>query len=410
MVLYFIKKREIIYIVLLFLAMTSFCFSYAINSISMFLLIGFFFLDTKKKIREKLLCIRRNKLVALYVLFFLTQIIGLIYTDNLDFGIRKVKLLIPCVFIPSVVLTEKVSEYNYNLLFNALKWTVVLIFIGYLSTHLFLDKRSVETFVHFTVQQKIGISQFYLSFIFLIGLYECSRKIFIKKKNKKINTILFFYFFCLLGLMGNRTILFLTILFLIIYVVCKWKKGNFRTKLGVMTFALLLGLSLCQIDIIGKKIDIFLKTTDFNLETIKTKNRFTITKNTFEHRVLINYLAFQRILNTLPLGVGTGDYKDVIIESYKGIGFKAGIENRYNLHNQYFSEFLKTGLLGGSVFLAIIFCLLKNLNWNQEFYVYLTLTFCMSCFVESYLERQHGVFIFALLLPFFMKYDNNTSI
>ena len=62
--------------------------------------------------------------------------------------------------------------------------------------------------------------------------------------------------------------------------------------------------AVTQTPILKDRLNVFIKTTDLNLETIITKNKYTQTKNTFEHRLLINYLALKEIGQSLPFGVG----------------------------------------------------------------------------------------------------------
>ena len=160
---------------------------------------------------------------------------------------------------------------------------------------------------------------------------------------------------------------------------------------------------------ISQKLDVLTKTTDFDIEIIKTKNKVTFTNNTLEHRILINYLALNEIANSFPLGVGIGDYQDVLNKNYQKIRFKSAMKQGYNNHNQYVSEFLKTGLLGGCIFLILLFYLFKSSNINNEYYLILLLLFSVGCFFESYLDRQHGVFIFSFFIPLFYKYDEFES-
>jgi hypothetical protein len=147
------------------------------------------------------------------------------------------------------------------------------------------------------------------------------------------------------------------------------------------------------------------ETTDFDMETIITKNKVTFTKNTIEHRVLINFISIKESLNSLPFGVGTGDYLNILYNNYKKIGFKQGIKEKFNNHNQYLAEFMKTGVFGGFIFISLIFILFKSASINDVFYFYLVLFFSLACFFESYLERQHGIIIFSFILPFFLKFD-----
>jgi len=158
------------------------------------------------------------------------------------------------------------------------------------------------------------------------------------------------------------------------------------------------------VPVIKNRANVFLKTTDFDIKTIITKNKYTQTKNTAEHRVLIDYLVLNEIVKSLPFGVGTGDYQDILNIQYERINFKVAKINQLNTHNQYLCEFMKTGVLGGLVFILIIFNLWKKSQNHIGFYF--VLMFSLGCLVESYLDRQHGVVIFAFIIPFILKIDN----
>ncbi|MCL5127260.1 hypothetical protein M4I23_02485 [Algibacter sp. L4_22] len=142
------------------------------------------------------------------------------------------------------------------------------------------------------------------------------------------------------------------------------------------------------------------------METIITKNSFTQTKNTAEHRVLIDYLAIKEIMATLPFGVGTGDFQEALNKQYNTVNFKVAIKNKFNNHNQYLAEFLKTGVLGGVLFLMLVFTLWKTKKSRMGFYF--VLLFSIGCLVESYLDRQHGIVIFACIIPFFLNQNSNS--
>ena len=185
-------------------------------------------------------------------------------------------------------------------------------------------------------------------------------------------------------------------------------KNKFTVIKTIGIVSLLIGVFLSTIFFVPglkKKFAILVKTTDFNIETIITKNKVTHTKNTLEHRVLINNIALKEIKKSFLFGVGTGDYLDLLYFNYKKIYFKQGIRERYNNHNQYFSEFLKTGVFGGVLFIVLIFLLLKSASNKDVFFVYLIMFFSIACFFESYLERQHGILIFSFILPLFLKFD-----
>ncbi|WP_299900433.1 O-antigen ligase family protein [uncultured Aquimarina sp.] len=401
----FIKYREDIYSVIVLLGLISFMLSYALNSISVILLIVFFFLDSKENIINKLSYLRNNKVFLLYVLFFLTQIIGLLYSSNVSYGLKKITLLIPVLFVPGVIISETIQESKVYKILEVLKYTITCIFLYYIFFHFFIDERPLNNFVLYVINERLGVSQFYILFIVIVPLLYCLRLIELRISFLSNLFFVLFFIFCVF-LLGNKTSLIF--LFVIIstkgYNYLKNKSHTFKifAIVASITSVMVVAYSMPGI---RKKIDVLVQTTDFDLKTIITKNSVTYTKNTLEHRILINYISTKEFIKNFPIGVGTGDYQDVLNKNYDKINFKVAKKESLNNHNQYLSEFLKTGLLGGFCFLILMFLLLKSVSIKQNFCFYLVIFFAIGCLFESYLDRQHGVYIFAVLLPFFMRYE-----
>ena len=394
-----LQFRERIFFILLLLVFTTFTISFALNSISVFLFIPFFFLDTRENIKEKWRVIKTNKVVLLYVLFFIAQIIGICYSQNISLAIKRVTVMLPLLFLPAILSVERLKDERFNQLFCFLKYVIPGVFIYFLIIHCFIDGRGVNTFVHFTVKEKLKVSQFYLAFILMVPIFESLRQI-IKNRMSLINYIILITTLSIVLLLGNKTILVFLCCLAIGYVCELWTKNKtiaIITIVGLFVFT----AAASQIPIIKNRVNVFLKTTDFNIDTIITKNSFTHTKNTAEHRVLIDYLSVQEIVNSFPFGVGTGDYQIALNKQYKKVNFKAALKSEYNTHNQYLSEFLKTGVIGGCLFIILLIALWRLPKKNMGFYF--LLFFSLGCLVESYLVRQHGVVIFAFIIPFLIK-------
>ena len=402
----FKKKRPLIYIFLINILISSFVFSYAINSISIILLFVFFFTDSKDNIKYKFKTLKNNKIVVIYVLFFLAQLLGMFYTQNTTTGWVKIQQFLPVFFLPLIAFSEKFSRKQFILNVEFLKVFFTLFFIMYLIFHVFVENQPIGTFVFIVINNKLGMSQFYLAVILLIPFLHCLNQIE-HKENRGYNLILsIFFFFCLI-ILKNKTTIFILGLTLL-FKAFLFLKNKFTVIKTIGIVSLLIGVFLSTIFFVPglkKKFAILVKTTDFNIETIITKNKVTHTKNTLEHRVLINNIALKEIKKSFLFGVGTGDYLDLLYFNYKKIYFKQGIRERYNNHNQYFSEFLKTGVFGGVLFIVLIFLLLKSASNKDVFFVYLIMFFSIACFFESYLERQHGILIFSFILPLFLKFD-----
>jgi O-antigen ligase len=385
---------------------TAFSVSYALSSISMFLFLPFFFLDTKINLKRKLQKIINNKIVIFCVLFFLVQCIGYFYSEDKTLAINKILIMLPILFLPAILFSEQMPSKAFKEVINVSKYFILLTFLFYLLLHVFVYERTINTFVHFTIEAKLGISQFYLTFIILVPLLTAIKDVFHKKKIILNSIVALFSFFILL-LLGNKTVLFFILSLIIICVFMLINRKKYKSAILLSLFMLVGALMIWQTSIVKNRMAVFVKTIDFDFETIVTKNKFTVTKNTLEHRILINYLAGKEIINAFPFGVGTGDFQKVLDEQYKTINFKAGLMANYNNHNQYLAEFLKTGVLGGGLFIILLILYLSKINKQQFQYPIFLLFFIVGCFLESYLDRQHGVAIFAFLIPFFYLQDEH---
>jgi O-antigen ligase len=391
------KHRQITLCALVFLLFASFSLSYAISSITIFLFLAFFFFDTKTNVGKKIKKITKDKIVLAYVIFFLVQVIGYFYSENTDIAMRRIEVLIPLLFLPAVLSTEPLSQTYLSKVLNIIKITIPLTFVLLLMYHLMIIKRDLNTFVNFTITEEIGISQFYLAFILLIPIITCLKEISIGK-NSLANIFIMLTNLGVVFLLGNKTTLLFLVIMGIFFTVRLYHKNKKKGLLVVLIFCIAV-VSAPQLNIVQNRINVILKTTDFNFKTIVTKNKFTVTKNTLEHRVLIDYVAINAIKTALPFGYGTGDYLDALFTGYEDLKFKAGIHHKYNTHNQYLEEFLKTGIFGGFVFIYLIVLLLKEVRQNN-LYSYIILFFAFACCFESFLFRQHGVIIFGFIIPF----------
>lgn len=396
-----IKHRSKIFYILCGIVCVAFVLSYAITNMAVGLLLLLFFIDKKKSLKDKFKIIKQDKIIWLYVGFFVAQLIGMLYTENNNEGLRRIEVLLPISFLPAIIIAEKKNEIYFSKLLSFIQFTIPIIFIVLILIHLLYVERTISTFVHFAINEGLGISQFYLIFALIIPLFVSYQKIK-KGYNKILNGFMLAISLVLILVMGNK----LTIIILFLLSLGLFVKHLKSLKKSAFVLASIIALTLVSynLPIVKERFGILLKTTDFDMETIITKNNFTVTKNTLEHRVLINYLSFDNIIGAFPFGVGTGDVQDILNKEYKAVNFKAAILAEYNSHNQYFSEFLKTGVLGGFLFIALLYALNKRAFSSKDLALAITGFFTIACFIESYLTRQHGVVIFAFLIPLFLTH------
>lgn len=398
-----INYRDKILYVIYGIICIAFVLSYAITNIAIVLLLILFFIDKKDALYRKLRYIKNNKLVWLYFTFFLIQLIGLIYSENMDEGLRRITVLLPLSFLPPLVIAEQKNRRYFDQLLNFLQLCIPFIFIALIQVHLIYDQRAISTFVHFTIEEKLGVSQFYLVFILMIPLLVSYKKV-ASKTNVIINGIIFLITIGLILILGNKTTIILLFILTLLFFAKNYK--NIKALfMGIIVIGTLIFASI-NTPIVNERFATLFKTMDFDMRIIITKNSFTVTKNTLEHRALINFLSYEKIIDALPFGVGTGDVQDILKEEYKAVNFKAGLLNNFNSHNQYFYEFFKTGILGGILFMALLFVLNREALKSNYIALTLTIFFTLACLIESYLYRQHGVIIFTFLIPLFLTHKN----
>lgn len=396
------KLRQKIFYILCGILCVSFILSFAITNIAVYLILAFYFIDNRISLKAKFKVVKETKVIWLYMAFFFVQLISLLYSENSDEGIRRVTVMLPTLFLPAVIVSEIKNESYFAKLLTFLKYIIPVIFLVLISVHVFYDNRTLSTFVHFSLNEKLGVSQFYLIFILLIPLvhsYQC----LMNRKNTALNVIILLSTIGIILIMGNKMAVIMLFL-LTLYVLYLSRKNVKKILIITMTTVSICCLAY-QLPIVKQRLNTLLKTTDLNLETIITKNSFTITKNTFEHRILIDYLALKEIKKSFPFGVGIGDRQEALDYQYKRVNYKAGLKNNLNNHNQYLSEFLKSGVLGGLLFIMLIFKLNKMAIKSSSLALATTFLFAIACLVESYLFRQHGIIIFAFLIPLLISHQ-----
>lgn len=405
---YFLKKRQLIYAYLILLVFICFPISHLFLSISTISLSLFFFIDSKESLLSKWREIKKNRVVHLYILLLLCQILGLLYTDNLAHGIKRINTMLPLLLLPAIIFSEKFPVRYFEQMMKYLLIFIFFYFTSLIVNHTYIEGRPMNVFALYALNENLGISQFYMVFILLAPLLLKLNKL-LKGENILLNGLTSIALIILIFFMTNKTSILLVIVGIILEFINVYRNKSFLFKaLSITLILLMISVVTFSFPPISKRIDTILKTTDFDIEIIKTKNKVTVTKNTLEHRLLINYISIKEIFNNPIFGVGTGDYQDVLNKRYKEINFKLGILKNFNNHNQYIEEFLKTGLFGGLVFIILMFKLLNVNFYRYPNYFSLVVMFSLACFLESYLDRQHGVMIFCFFLPVFFKYDSFT--
>jgi len=391
-------KRSSVYAVLLCMLFASYFISLAANSVVMGLLITFYVFD--RNISSKIKSVLNNKFVWLGILYFICHLIGFAYTDNTSFGMRQIQLTVPFLILPTIAFSEKLLKKHVRIVFSFIKIFAVLMMLFFIGFHLFIVKSDLSTIVDFTINEISSTSQLYPSALIIIAAVIAIKDV-LQKKQLLLNIgIALFLTYCLLLLSSRIALIGFVVVVTYIFYRENKSLGLVKKTLFILTGMLVFGVAIYNVPRIKRKIDVFYKTTDLNMDIVLTKNSITRTKNTLEHRMIMYYTASKLFIKA-PLGYGTGDYKDELIKGYKEFNFRVGTENKFNSHNQILEEFLKTGVLGGIIIILLFWQCLLMLKKNKD-YVLLSCVFFIifGCMFDALLSRQHGVLLLSFILPF----------
>ncbi len=110
------------------------------------------------------------------------------------------------------------------------------------------------------------------------------------------------------------------------------------------------------------------------------------------------------------LGHGIGDGEQELFNSYRELGFKEGLERRYNAHNQYLETPLSVGLIGLFSLLILLSFYASNAWHNQQAAILAALIFFIICMLtESMFERAWGVVLFNVFFPTFLSQTQKSA-
>ncbi len=340
------------------------------------------------------------------------DLIGLIYTQNLDSGFFDLQVKLS-IFIFPIILASKKSDLDL------LNKTILALVIGCIGSALFMLSVASYYFLFYGAHRffygdfSILLHPSYLSMYFNFAiawlLLNVVKKTFptpVFSLTLMIIIVAFLSFINVLlsSKLGMVTMLLMYVGFLIYFVVSR--KKYLVGLVGIV----LLGLSIFVIIKLFPEIDGRIKRA-ITAVTSTTVNEADSESTAV--RLLVWKAANQVISDNLIMGTGTGDAKDELMKEYEKHGMTGAFEKRLNAHNEYYQVLLALGLIGFILFLAnVLFPLFFAFKTSNMVYILFLLIILVNFFTESMLETQAGVIFYAFfnsLLCFSSAYLNPKS-
>lgn len=335
---------------------------------------------------------RNFKLVFLGASLYAIYLFSLLYTNNIEVGVKKIETglslaLFPFVysFIPVKTLAKLKS--NLSVLFSIYVGCVLISLILFFA--IFLDHYGSSLFQHFptVINKDLGPYNIHPIYLSMHGGIAILFSLYLLSKSKRVITTLCIIISSLiivafmLVLIKKGPILSLVIAGA--YYVFEIKSKKAWVVLGVLSIVFATVIILHPK--VNSKFSELLRIGDEdNKEMTSTNIRLTI------------YNCGKQLIPEAGLfGYGVGDAKDVLMNCYSKTNTELKI-HEYNSHNQYLSIILRAGFLGLACFVCYILFILFNLKKQNGFIaIAIILFYILVMFSENILERENGVVYFS---------------
>ena len=364
------------------------------------------------------LTVKNKFLFYCFILFFVWQVIGMVYSEHDQEGIRNITLRLPLFLLPLILVIPDVTiKQKTNTL---LKIFAVSTFLYVIACMVYASFRSLEInngnwiinphpdeypWLNFFYGPDFAIFQHpsYLSMYILLSVFIACEALFEKRNSKLIK-----WFWILVSLvlivsvylLSSRAAIIASVITIPCYFIIKLVTGKIKKIwwIGVCLGATILFITL-------------LSNPRLQLLINKSSDQELINKALKESRISIWNASFNLIKENFLLGVGTGDIQYELNEEYKRMGKRDLYkDNELNAHNQFIETSAENGLIGLLLLLSV-FGLMFGIavtNGNILYLMFILIIF-ISFLFETMLNRLAGLAFFSVF-SFLLLYVDNKNI
>jgi len=368
-------------------------------------------------LKTKLKKISKNQIALASILFFASHILGLLWTSNLDYGLKMISKMIEfLVFLPILLTTldqEKKSSYITSFL-AAIFITICIVnlsFFGFdqlneLIRSFFSERFDGRTPFNSTITQGLTFS---LSLYLTI---ERFLKIIGKEKNIQNNLKIVFLAFFILSLIvavfnSTSRIGYILVALVIIFQLLQFLRTKHAILSILVSFLLIFYFFYSDSSHFKERVN---SAATEMIEYIQSG----IYKNTsIGSRLYWAKNSLELIKENFFLGVGTGDFKDEHEKVHMN-NHENSMSSHNNPHNMYLLVFANFGIVGLLIFLNIFKQMLqlakkeKNRKYKRMGYFFILLYF-VAMFNDSYLLGHYTQSLFFLFVSIIFSNNKNST-
>jgi O-antigen ligase len=343
-----------------------------------------------------------SKLMIASILFYFLHIIGMIWTEDINWGLHILHkmwyflLLFPILF---TIVKKEFIKYYISAFLLAIALTEVASYLVWFEI--------VEPFKNATVENPTPfMSHISYNPILAFTIYIVLHEIFF---NKKLTNLLFsFYSFFAISMIINMFItggragqvVFFVMLAIIIFQILE--KQRIKSFIAILIVIPGIFLTAYQVsDLFQERVDLAVKEidtyTDKNYSSVGIRINFAVN-------------SWQVIKKNPLIGVGTGDFPNEYkkINEINSPGLVDGVADATNPHNMYTLVLMQLGFLGLFSMLSIFYYQIK-ISFNssnkliRDLGVTLPLLFLVLMWSDSYLLGHYTTLMYVFFSSFLYK-------
>lgn len=362
-------------------------------------------LEIRTKSKELQHIPNQNKLLfLLFLIFFVWQILGMLYSDNPKEGWRNIELRLSLLLFPLVLVSpgELIKHKSVTLIrfFAISTFIFLMICFGYAFFRSLSFQNGIFNFnphlpvtdwLNYFYGLEFAIFQHpsYLSMFALLSAFIALESFFDMSVLKNLR---YFWFaaalFLLVSLyfLSSRAGMLAALITVPFYLFRKLRMLNKNKYLAISIVAGI--LILLPVLLTNPRVNKYSKWRSGN----------ELSKMTLEDDRIVIWQKVSTIMRkNIIFGVGTGDIQDELNEEYRKSGNNNLAEGNFNAHNQYLEVILENGLIGLTLFLSI-FAVMAYISIKEDNLIYLMFIMIVffSFLFETMLNRLAGVSFFSL--------------
>ena len=368
----------------------------SINTIAIWIFVVSSFIVLGFKKRKEILWKRRAFIIP-FILLFSLYIIGLWTSSNTDIALKNISRVLTLLLLPTIILSHNKEDFNFKNIYYSLGaglLTGMLICWGFVIESILTNATPLRQAPYFfewiysnwNLVKPIGVHPNYFALLIVILVLAIIKTEELKflRKNKLKLILLLIPFFLFLFELSSRVAMLAFVLVIIVPVL-----QNRSRKKGILIGLFIVGLIVLSVkfDYLGNKFSGLVDGRgNIKVERIQRWD-FIIREFKKEGKLI--------------LGVGSGDTEEIYTRAYINGNFKTALIEGYNAHNQFVEFLVSNGFFGLLVFVwVLLFFALKTKLKGEALSFFITIV--LLSFIESFLGRAKGVFIFSFFISFFL--------